>query len=83
MVFTGYLRNDGALVLVPECFLASREAHARHGPLRFAGHFESDSQPGAKLWERVLADMDRQSYAIVRHETGQGLACVERMQQRA
>lgn len=83
MVFTGYLRLDGALVLVPDCFVASREAHARHGPLRFAGHFESDSQPDPVLWDRVLADMDSQSYAIVRQETGRLLACIERIQQSA
>ena len=83
MVFTGYLRPDGALVLVPDCFVASREAHVRHGPLRFAGHFESDSQPDPILWERVMADMDRQSYAIVRHDTGLRLACVGRVLQSA
>lgn len=83
MVFTGYLRNDGAFVLVPDCLVASRDAHARHGPLRFAGHFESNSQPDPVLWERVMADVDRQSYAVVRKETGRGLDCLERMQRSA
>lgn len=80
MIFTGYHRPDGALVLVPECFVASREAEKHNGPLRFAGHFETDSQPDPSIWRRVLADIDRQSYAVLRLETGQRLSCVKEQQ---
>lgn len=66
MIFKAYTRQDGAIVLVPECMVASREAHARHGPLTYAGHVDSSGVPDRAVWRRVLADIDRQSYAVVR-----------------
>lgn len=66
MVFNAYSRRDGALVLVPDCFVASRDAEARHGPLVFIGLIDHETHPLPAIWERVLADVDRQSYAVVR-----------------
>lgn len=66
MVFRAYARRDGALVLVPDCLIASRDAEARHGPLAFVGRIDHEQQPGAAIWARVLDDIDRQSYAVVR-----------------
>lgn len=69
MVFIAYSRGDGALVLVPDCFVAPRDAEARHGPLAFAGRIDHETHPLPGVWERVLADIDRQSYAVVRSST--------------
>jgi hypothetical protein len=77
MIFKGYRRSDGALVLVPDCLVASRDAERRHGPLTLLGHFDSDSQPDPAIWNRVLADIDRQSYAVVRQETGRSLVRID------
>ena len=66
MIFNAYARSDGALVLVPDCFVASRDAEARHGPLVHVGRLDTSLLPEPEVWKRVLADMDRQSYAVVR-----------------
>jgi hypothetical protein len=66
MVFRAYTRRDGALVLVPECLVASREAESRHGPLVFVGRIDDRQHPDTGIWHRVMADVDRQSYAVVR-----------------
>lgn len=66
MVFKAYARRDGALVLVPDCLVASREAEARHGPLVFIGRIDDERHPDPAIWSRVLKDIDRQSYAVVR-----------------
>lgn len=66
MIFRAYTRRDGALVLVPDCLVASREAEARHGPLSFVGRIDDALHPDVRIWDRVLADVDRQSYAVVR-----------------
>lgn len=66
MIFNAYERDDGALVLVPDCFVASRDAEARHGPLVHVGRIDARLLPEPRIWQRVLADMDRQSYAVVR-----------------
>lgn len=66
MIFKAYARSDGALVLVPDCLVASRDAEARHGPLAFVGRVDASLHPQPEVWQRVLADMDRQSYAVVR-----------------
>lgn len=66
MIFRAYARRDGAFVLVPECLVASKDAERRHGPLTLAGHVDSDCFPESAIWQRVLADIDRQSYSIVR-----------------
>lgn len=70
MLFKAYRRNDGAFVLVPDCCVASRDAERRHGPLRFTGHVDPAAQADAALWRRVENDIDRQSYAVVRQDTG-------------
>lgn len=69
MIFKAYSRNDGALVLVPDCLIASRDARARHGPLVFIGQVDANEHPDSDAWKRVLADVDRQSYAVVRRST--------------
>jgi hypothetical protein len=66
MIFKAYRRQDGAVVLVPECMLASKEAESRHGPLAYAGLVDSSCVADPAAWRRVLADIDRQSYAVVR-----------------
>ena len=66
MIFRAYARRDGALVLVPDCLVASRDAEARHGPLVFMGRIDHERLPDPAIWDRVLADVDRQSYAVVR-----------------
>lgn len=66
MIFKAYARPDGAYVLVPDCLVASREAQRRHGPLEYRGRVDSSSYPDAAVWQRVLSDVDRQSYAVVR-----------------
>lgn len=67
MIFKAYSRPDGAIVLVPECMVASKEAEVRHGPLAYAGIVDSSCVPDRAVWRRVLADIDRQSYAVVRN----------------
>lgn len=71
MVFSAYRRGDGAFVLVPDCLIASREANATHGPLIFVAAFESGCDADETIWQRVMADIDRQSYAVVRRQTGE------------
>lgn len=73
MEFKAYRRPDGAYVLVPDCLVASRDAQARHGPLVLVARFEASCAPDDPVWRRVLADIDRQSYAVVRHDTGEYL----------
>lgn len=73
MEFKAYRRPDGAYVLVPDCLLASRDAQARHGPLTLIARFDVDCSADDAVWHRVLADIDRQSYAVVRRETGEQL----------
>lgn len=70
MQFKAYQRPDGAYVLVPDCLLASRDAHARHGPLTLVARFDVECASDEAVWRRVLDDIDRQSYAVVRRETG-------------
>lgn len=76
MIFRAYARPDGAYLLVPDCLVASRDAESRHGPLRPVGYLDSDAQPDSALWQRVVGDIDRQSYAVVRQETGRRLLAV-------
>jgi hypothetical protein len=64
-------------VLVPDCLVASRDAEARHGPLVFVGRIDDRQHPDAAIWSRVLADIDRQSYAVVRSSTRALLAAAE------
>lgn len=66
MIFKAYLRRDGAFVLVPDCLVASREAELRHGPLRYVGHVDASRHEEPQVWDRVLADIDHQSYSVVR-----------------
>jgi hypothetical protein len=73
MDFKAYRRPDGAYVLVPDCLVASRDAQARHGPLALVARFDAPCSPEDPVWHRVLADLDRQSYAVVRRETGEQL----------
>ena len=73
MDFKAYRRPDGAYVLVPDCFVASRDAQARHGPLVLVARFDAPCPPEEPIWHRVLSDLDRQSYAVVRRETGEQL----------
>jgi hypothetical protein len=71
--FKAYRRPDGAYVLVPDCLVASRDAQARHGPLVLVARFDAPCPPDDPVWNRVLSDMDRQSYAVVRRDTGDQL----------
>lgn len=71
MEFKAYRRPDGAYMLVPDCLIASRAAQARHGPLVLIARFAMDCPPDDPIWQRVLADIDQQSYALVRRETGE------------
>lgn len=73
MIFKAYTRPDGAYVLVPDCLVASREAHRRHGPLGFVGHLDGRDGLEDPAWRRILADIDQQSYAVVRRATGERL----------
>ncbi|TCZ88333.1 hypothetical protein [Lysobacter sp. N42] len=66
MIFRAYARGDGALLLVPDCLVASRDAERRHGPLLFIGRIDDRHLADQAVWNRVLADIDRQSYAVVR-----------------
>lgn len=74
MFFIAYRRPDGALLLVPDCMLASREAQQRHGPLVPLGRVRTGPDPNDALWRRVLADIDRQSYSLVRRDLRLDLA---------
>lgn len=73
MEFRAYRRPDGAYVLVPDCLVASRDAELRHGPLVLVAVCSTDCPVDDPVWHRVLADIDRQSYAVVRRETGEHL----------
>ncbi|HZX79370.1 MAG TPA: hypothetical protein VFE72_00245 [Lysobacter sp.] len=73
MEFKAYRRPDGAYVLVPDCLVASRDAQARHGPLVLVARFDAACPPDDPVWQRVLADIDHQSYAVVRRDTGEYL----------
>ena len=66
MIFNAYARHDGALLLVPDCLVASRDAEARHGPLDFVGQVDTERLGRPDVWRRVQDDIDRQSYAVVR-----------------
>lgn len=73
MEFRAYRRPDGAYVLVPDCLVASRDAEVRHGPLVLIATLAVDCPSDDPVWHRVLGDIDRQSYAVVRRETGEHL----------
>ena len=73
MDFKAYRRADGAYVLVPDCLVASRDAQARHGPLTLVARFHANVAATDPIWDRVLVDIDQQSYAVVRRDTGDRL----------
>lgn len=83
MKFTVYSRPDGAYVLVPDCMLASQEAHSIHGPLTFCDSLDSEAYPMPAIWETVMSEVDQRSFAVLHPLIGQQLLGLDCEQLRA
>lgn len=78
--FTVYLRPDDAYVFVPDCMVASREAERLHGPLIYCETIDTSDYPVPGIWETVMDEVDRQSFAVLHSVIGRrllGLDCQE------
>lgn len=68
-----YTSTAGRCVLVPDCFLPSAESERRYGPLRRCGSLHLDEPVADALWRRVLADLDRRPFAVLRRNDARRL----------
>ena len=68
-----YTSTAGRCVLVPECFLPSAESERRYGPLRRCGILHLEEPVDDALWRRVLADLDRRPFAVLRRNEARRL----------
>ena len=60
-----YSSIGGALVLVPACFEPSMELQEAHGRLQRCGRVDLTQSSGTPLGQRLIADFDRRSYAVL------------------
>lgn len=60
-----YSCGENELVIVPRCLQPSVEALARFGPLMPRGSATVADDSTALSWTRVVADLERRSYAVV------------------
>jgi hypothetical protein len=60
-----YTRADGAYVLVPDHMTPSADAQNGTGPLTFCETINASEHPHPAVWERVNAEIDRHSYAVL------------------
>ena len=60
-----YTRPDGAYVLVPNHVTPSLDAQNGTGPLTFCETIDVSEHPHPAVWERVNAEIDRHSYAVL------------------
>ncbi|WP_149196274.1 hypothetical protein [Luteimonas suaedae] len=63
MDITVYSCGENELVIVPKCVQPSVEALSRFGPLMPCG--SATVADDATTWARVVADMERHTYAVV------------------
>ena len=78
MIFTVYTRPDGAYLLIPDCLHVPRAAEVAHGPLQYCETVDSEEHAMPALWERVMAEVDQMSFAILQAAVGRqmlGLDC--------
>jgi len=78
VIFTVYTRPDGAYLLIPDCLRVPPTAEAAHGPLEYCDTVDSDQHAMPALWERVMAEVDQMSFAILQAAVGRqmlGLDC--------
>lgn len=68
-----YTSTAGRCVLVPDCFLPSAESERRYGPLRRCGSVHLAEPVDDALWQRVLAELDRRSFAVLRRNDARRL----------
>ena len=68
-----YTSTGGRSVLLPDCFLPSAESERRYGPLRRCGSLHLDEPVDDALWRRVLADLDRRPFAVLRRNDARRL----------
>lgn len=68
-----YTSTGGRCVLMPECFLPSTESERRYGPLRRCGSVHLDEPVRDMLWQRVLADLERRPFAVLRRNDARRL----------
>ena len=65
MYFAIYTRPDGAYVLVPDQMPPSTDAQNGTGPLTFCETVNVKDHPHPAVWERVKAEIDRHSFAVL------------------
>jgi hypothetical protein len=65
MLFAIYTRPDGAYVLVPDHVPPSVDAQNGTGPLTFCETINVNDHPHPAVWERVNAEIDRHSFAVL------------------
>jgi len=78
VIFTVYTRPDGAYLLIPDCLHVPRAAEVAHGPLQYCETVDSEEHAMPALWERVMAEVDQMSFAILQAAVGRqmlGLDC--------
>ncbi|HSR64075.1 MAG TPA: hypothetical protein VLM17_00500 [Xanthomonadaceae bacterium] len=68
-----YTSTAGRCVLVPDCFLPSAESERRYGPLRRCGSVHLPEPVVDALWRRVLSDLDRRPFAVLRRNDARRL----------
>lgn len=78
MKFTVYTRRDGAYVFVPECMVPPLEAEGTHGRMTVSYVVESDDYPVASLWETILWDIDKFSFAVLQNAVARQLLKLDR-----
>lgn len=68
-----YTSTAGRCVLMPECFLPSAESVRRYGPLRRCGSVHLEEPVLDVLWMRVLSDLERRPFAVLRRHDARRL----------
>ncbi len=65
MDLTVYRVADGCFVLVPACFQPSMACRRQYGALGRCGQVGIDEALCSIAWQRVIDEIDRNSYALV------------------
>lgn len=56
---------EGGYVFVPDCFLPPIECEHLYGPLLACGHMTIPHDQADGRWQRIIADIDRNSFALI------------------
>ena len=74
---------EGGYVLVPGCFLPSIECERLYGPLLACGQMTISDDQGEGRWQPIIADIDRNNFALIDTTKAEHLFGVRIMRTRA